>query len=320
MRDSLPDEIDLTSPRSSIRLRRSLSRSLHAPFRSLKSKWAAFWAAHRTCARAPSSVFRDDRAARRKLVVHADLDLTDPRFVGHERGAVGCERSVPAERQIVVLGLGRPVLAEVEMSPSRKGGPIIEAARRAHGRRKFFDLARLTKAPIAAEAVKRIDVLFAIERAINGLAQQERLRVRQERSRPLIIELQAWLRERTSGTRKWRSKNPHLRRPKSNRSPRDASRCDAVSAPVLRNPTILSRDEYPFACRREGGRRSWVGHIPLEQNSAQGGALAAFLRKHHIQFGQKFLVKDQSRNRTVTSNCKPSCSVWSARCRHIGSL
>lgn len=79
--------------------------------------------------------------------------------------------------------------------PNRKGGPIIEAACWAHGRRKFFDLARLTRAPIAAEAVKRIDALFAIEREINGLAAQERLRVRQERSRLLIVELQAWLRE-----------------------------------------------------------------------------------------------------------------------------
>jgi transposase len=79
--------------------------------------------------------------------------------------------------------------------PNRKGGQIVEAARWAHGRRKFFDLARLSKAPIAAEAVKRIDALFAIEREINGLAPQERLRVRQERSRPLIVELQAWLRE-----------------------------------------------------------------------------------------------------------------------------
>ena len=57
---------------------------------------------------------------------------------------------------------------------NRKPGPIIEAACWAHGRRKFFDLARLSKAPIAAEAVKRIDVLFAIEREINGLAPQER--------------------------------------------------------------------------------------------------------------------------------------------------
>ena len=76
-----------------------------------------------------------------------------------------------------------------------KGGPIIEAGCWAHGRRKFFDLARLTKAPVAAEAVKRIDVLFAIEREINGLAPHERLRVRQERSRPLIVELEAWLLE-----------------------------------------------------------------------------------------------------------------------------
>ncbi|MES1148702.1 MAG: IS66 family transposase, partial [Bradyrhizobium guangdongense] len=78
---------------------------------------------------------------------------------------------------------------------NRKPGPIVEAACWAHGRRKFFDLARLSNAPIAAEAVKRIDVLFAIEREINGLAAQERLRVRQERSRPLIVELAAWLRE-----------------------------------------------------------------------------------------------------------------------------
>lgn len=33
---------------------------------------------------------------------------------------------------------------------------------------------RLSKAPVAADAVKRIDVLFAIEREINGLAPQER--------------------------------------------------------------------------------------------------------------------------------------------------
>ena len=78
---------------------------------------------------------------------------------------------------------------------NRKPGPIIEAACWAHGRRKFFDLARLNKAPIAAEAVERIDVLFAIEREINRMPPQERVRVRHERSRPLLIELETWLRE-----------------------------------------------------------------------------------------------------------------------------
>ena len=77
----------------------------------------------------------------------------------------------------------------------RKPGPIIEAACWAHARRKFFDLARLNKAPIAAEAVARIDPLFAIERDINGLTPEQRVAVRDERSRPLIIELERWLRE-----------------------------------------------------------------------------------------------------------------------------
>jgi transposase len=78
---------------------------------------------------------------------------------------------------------------------ARKGGPIIEAACWAHARRKFFDLARLDKAPIAVEAVERIDALFAIERDINGLTPQERLGVRNERSRPLVVALETWLRE-----------------------------------------------------------------------------------------------------------------------------
>jgi transposase len=77
----------------------------------------------------------------------------------------------------------------------RKPGPIIEAVCWAHARRKFFDLARLNKAPIATEAVERIDVLFAIEREINGMMPSERVHVRNERSRPLVTALEIWLRE-----------------------------------------------------------------------------------------------------------------------------
>ncbi len=80
--------------------------------------------------------------------------------------------------------------------PRRKGGPIIEAGCWAHARRKFFDLARLNKAPIAIAAVERMDALFAIERDINGAPPQERVRVRNEISRPLVEALHAWLRER----------------------------------------------------------------------------------------------------------------------------
>ena len=47
-------------------------------------------------------------------------------------------------------------------------------------------------------AVKRIDALFDIERDINGLSAEERLRVRQEQSAPLLAALEAWLREEHS--------------------------------------------------------------------------------------------------------------------------
>ena len=74
----------------------------------------------------------------------------------------------------------------------RKPGLIVEAACFAHARRKLFDLAKVAKAPIAIEAVARIDALFAVEREINGRAPAERLAVRQERLRKLIDALEIW--------------------------------------------------------------------------------------------------------------------------------
>jgi transposase len=77
----------------------------------------------------------------------------------------------------------------------RSPRPIVEAACWAHARRKFFDLARLDGAPIAVEAVERIDALFAIEREINCLTPQQRAAERNARSRPLVVALEGWLRE-----------------------------------------------------------------------------------------------------------------------------
>ena len=80
----------------------------------------------------------------------------------------------------------------------RKPGPITEAACWAHGRRKFFVIADTSKAPVAVEAVRRIDAIFAIERDINGLSAGDRLATRQQRIAPLIGELEGWMRaERT---------------------------------------------------------------------------------------------------------------------------
>jgi transposase len=75
----------------------------------------------------------------------------------------------------------------------RKPDPITEAACWSHSRRKFFELADLRKAPLAIEAVRRIDAIFAIEREINGLAAEQRLAVRQKSVKPLVDELKAWM-------------------------------------------------------------------------------------------------------------------------------
>ncbi|MDD4937384.1 MAG: IS66 family transposase [Acidiphilium sp.] len=92
--------------------------------------------------------------------------------------------------------------------PTRSPGPIIEAACWAHGRRKFFELADIARnakrraqgktpafvAPMALAAVQRIDALFEIERGINGQLPAERLAARQQRSAPLVTELESWMR------------------------------------------------------------------------------------------------------------------------------
>ena len=92
---------------------------------------------------------------------------------------------------------------------TRKPGPILEAACWAHARRPFFALADIEASarrkaegkapapvsPLALEAVRRIDALFEIERAINGCSAEERRAVRQELSRPLVDDLEAWMRK-----------------------------------------------------------------------------------------------------------------------------
>lgn len=75
----------------------------------------------------------------------------------------------------------------------RRPAPLTEAACWSHGRRKFFVLADLGKSPLAIEAVRRIDEIFAIEREINGLAAEQRLAARRKRVAPLVDKLKVWM-------------------------------------------------------------------------------------------------------------------------------
>ena len=94
--------------------------------------------------------------------------------------------------------------------PGRSAGPVTEALCWSHGRRKFYELADIATgkrrgksappiSPLALEAVKRIDAIFDIERAINGETAERRLAVRRERSTPLVAELEDWMRTERAG-------------------------------------------------------------------------------------------------------------------------
>src|ERR1700728_573491 len=63
-----------------------------------------------------------------------------------------------------------------------------------HVRRRFYELAAAGPAPIATEALERIASLYAVEKDIRGRVADERRALRQDRSRPILDELEPWLR------------------------------------------------------------------------------------------------------------------------------
>ena len=157
----------------------------------------------------------------------------------------------------------------------RLPGPVIEAACWAHSRRKFFELADIAAgkrrgkdpppvSPLALEAVKRIDVLFDIERGIVGKSAEERLAVRRELSAPVLAELKEWMR---------------AERVKLSKHAPVAKAMDCMLRRwELFRPLPRRRPHLPHQqCRREGaprgialGRKSW-----LFAGSDRGGVRAA---------------------------------------------
>jgi transposase len=65
-----------------------------------------------------------------------------------------------------------------------------------HVRRKFYELAVGGTMPIATEALERIAALYAIESEIRGRSAEERRTVRQGKVRPMLLELEPWLRQK----------------------------------------------------------------------------------------------------------------------------
>ena len=76
---------------------------------------------------------------------------------------------------------------------NRPAGEVRLAFCWAHCRRRFYEIHQATGSPLAEEALRRIGELYEIEAEIRGRPAEERRAARQERSKPIVEALHAWL-------------------------------------------------------------------------------------------------------------------------------
>jgi len=135
-----------------------------------------------------------------------------------------------------------------------EGGQIQEAACWAHVRRKFYDLQVDHASPLAAEALKRIAELYAIEADIRGRPSEERLQARNSRARPLLDSLHQWL--------------------------------QATLAVVSKKSEIAAAIRYALGRWRALLRYAEDGHIEIDNNAAERALRAVALgRKNYLFAG-----------------------------------
>jgi transposase len=70
---------------------------------------------------------------------------------------------------------------------------VTEAGCLAHARRKFFDLHASSKSQVAESVLQQIGMVYEIEREVQDLPADERQRIRQARTRPLLDALHRWM-------------------------------------------------------------------------------------------------------------------------------
>lgn len=70
---------------------------------------------------------------------------------------------------------------------------VVLAACWSHTRRKFYEIVEATGSPVAAEALRRIGELYAIEARVRGQSSVHRLAERRSFSKPIVQALRSWL-------------------------------------------------------------------------------------------------------------------------------
>jgi transposase len=157
-----------------------------------------------------------------------------------------------------------------------RGGAIREVACMAHIRRKFVDLFQSEGSVIAEEAIRRIALLYAVEKDARGLSPEERVRLRQHRAKPILDDLEIWL---TAQLRRISGKSElakavryALTRMRKLRPYLDHGflELDNNSAERSMKPVALGRKNYLFVGSQGGGKSAAVAYSLIETAKLNG--------------------------------------------------
>jgi transposase len=147
---------------------------------------------------------------------------------------------------------------------------IIEVACLAHVRRKFFEVHEATGSSLAQEAIARIAALYTIEKEIKGHPPDVRKAVRQEQAKPLLEDLEQWLKDTQT---KISGKTPlaAAMRYACKRLPKLASYLDDGCLEIDNNtaeramrPIALGRKNYMFVGSDAGGKSAAILYTLLQ--------------------------------------------------------
>jgi transposase len=102
-------------------------------------------------------------------------------------------RSGKAARDFLADWKGKLVCDDYQGYKAGFAAGMTEVGCWAHARRKLFELAERGDSPIAAQALETIGTLYEIEREVAEKPPDERQRIRDSRSRPIVEKLREWL-------------------------------------------------------------------------------------------------------------------------------
>ena len=146
----------------------------------------------------------------------------------------------------------------------------------AHVRRKFVDIFKASGLEVAEEAIKRIALLYKVEKEARGKPPEERVRLRQQDAKPVFDDLETWLEaqlRRISG----KSELAKAIRYALGRMPKMRTYLDHGYLELDNNtaergmrPVAVGRKNYLFVGSEGGGKAAAIAYTLIETAKLSG--------------------------------------------------